>query len=108
MEDPVGEVLAKATGQVTSNSAVDKVYDAVEGVYDSLGMMKGESAPAKRLLFTGAVAGGLAYAIKPSASFDEKGQPRPWALTSPQHPRRTFFPWFFWAGIGGLVGGFFI
>jgi hypothetical protein len=107
-ESPIDNILARATGQATSNSAVDKVYDAVEGVYDSLGMMKGESAPAKRLLFTGAVAGGLAYAIKPRVSFDEKGAARPWVLTSPSHPRATYFPWFMWAGIGGLLGGFFV
>lgn len=107
-ESPIDNILAQATGRATSNSTLDKVYDAVEGVYDSLGMMKGESAPAKRLLFTGALAGGLAYAIKPRASFDEKGNPRPWALTNPSHPRGTYFPWFMYAGIGGLVGGFFV
>jgi hypothetical protein len=106
-ESPIDGILAQATGRGGSGP-VDKVYDAIEGVYGSLGMMEGESAPAKRLLFTGALAGGAAWAIKPAASFDEKGAPRPWILTTPSHPRATYFPWFMWAGIGGLVGGFFV
>lgn len=107
-KDPVSEILNQVDGKPSSEGVLNKVYDAVEGIYDSLGMMRGESAPAKRMLFTAAVGGGLAYAIKPRVSFDAKGNARPWVLSSPQHPNATAFPWFLWAGIGGLIGGFFV
>lgn len=105
----VEDVLNEARG-------IDKPADGIWGqvvfqaekVYGALGMMEGDSAPAKRLLFTAIMATGAVYAIRPSSSFDKNGRPRPWAITSPNHPHKTHLPWFLYAVAGGMFGGFFV
>jgi hypothetical protein len=88
-------------------SITERVWGSIEGVYDSLGLMEGSTAPAKRMIFTGGLASGVVYAIKPSSAFDSRGA-RPWILTSPGDPRATTSPWWIWAVAGAIFGGFFV
>jgi hypothetical protein len=88
-------------------SLTEQVWGRMEGVYDALGLMQGSAAPAKRMIVTGAAVAGVVYAIRPKSAFDSQGA-RPWVLTSPQDPRATPAPWWFYAGAGAIFGGFFI
>jgi hypothetical protein len=57
------------------------VWGAVENVMDSMGLMSGTLAPAKRAV----VGAGLGYmavmAVRPSSMFYDDGQPRPWSYS---------------------------
>lgn len=81
---------------------VGKAWAAIESGYDSLGLMTGASAPAKRFIFGNLVGSGLVLAIQPSFAYS-KGKQRPWALTNPGAPNKTALPWW----MPGLAFGFF-
>ncbi len=96
----VSKILA---GENPNEGAVEKVIGGVEKGFDSIGLMKGQSAPAKRFLFGSLVGGGLVYAAKPGFAFKEDGTPRPWAISSPHMDDKTALPWF----LPGIALGFF-
>ena len=94
---PVDKILGhKPTGPI------DKVWESIENVYGSIGLMGGDSAPAKRFIFGNLVGSGIMMTVKPSFAY-YKGQPRPWALTSPGSQMKTALPWW----MPGLAFGFF-
>lgn len=96
----VSKILA---GENPNEGAVEKVFGVVEGAYDSIGLMRGPSAPAKRFLFGTLVGSGIVYALKPEFAFNRDGTPRAWALSNPQAQNKTAIPWF----LPGLAFGFF-
>ncbi len=102
-EDIIGQVM----GKQRPASYTERVWGSIEGVYDSLGLMEGSAAPAKRMIATGALAAGIVYAIRPKSAFDKEG-PRPWILTSPADPRATTAPGWLWSAAGAIFGGFFV
>lgn len=100
-------IINTVLNRKTDQSMTERVWGSVEGVYSALGLMEGDSAPAKRMIVTGALASGVVYAIRPKSAFDAQG-PRPWILTSPADPRSTTAPWWLWAAAGAIFGGFFV
>jgi hypothetical protein len=96
---PVDRILNKESG----GGVLDKAWRGVEGGYDSVGLMSGENAPAKRFVFGNILGSGIMYVMKPGISFGSDGTPRPWALTAPNAPNKTAMP--FW--MPGLAFGFF-
>lgn len=97
-QSPVDKILNR-----TPTSPVAKLWDGIEGVYDSMGLMTGEAAQARRFVFGALVGGGIMYLMKPTASYNPDGTPRPWAMSSPNASDKTALPW--WAP--GLAFGFF-
>ena len=86
----------------------DVVIDPLENVYDALGLMEGQNAPALRLLVSAGAGAGLMWGIKPLVSFDASGKPLPWSVLDPTNPAATAFPWWMPAVLGGVVGGLLI
>lgn len=95
--DPVSAVLSPP------KSGLEKTYDAIESVYDSLGLMTGEAAEARRFAFGAILGSGIMHIAKPSISYDSRGNARPWALLQPSAPNKTALPWW----MPGLALGFF-
>ena len=91
-------------------SPVEKIFDAVakqqnvngpqnmaESFFDSIGMMRGDSAPILRA-GAGAVLGGIVmFAFRPSFSFNKDGSAKTFAETP--------VPWWGVAGVVGVVCG---
>lgn len=75
----------------------DLVLTPLESVMDSLGLMRGSTAPLKRAIVGAGVGAGIVYGIKPAIMFDDNGEPRPWAVTNPDAANATMVP--FWMGI---------
>ena len=86
---------------------METIMDVIEGAYDSIGLMRTESAPMKRFLFTGGLTYGIVYVAQPESMFDQNG-PRPWSLTSPDAPNATAFPHYLIPILAGFVGGFMV
>jgi hypothetical protein len=77
----VGKYSRLALIAVICLQAMSAVWAAAEGVMDSMGMMRGNLAIAKRALF-GAGVGYLAVqAVRPSAMYYDNGEPRPWSFS---------------------------
>lgn len=98
-QSPVDRILNRDA----PTGVIGKAWSGVEGIYDSVGLMHGENAPAKRFVFGNIVGSGIMYAMKPAISFGPDGSPRPWALTSPNSANKTAMPWW----MPGLAFGFF-
>lgn len=102
MSDPGADIVSSVLDKKVK---LNPFFETAENIYAALGMM---DDPAKRALFTALVAGGTYYAIKPSVSFDQKGNAKPWTLTSPKSSNSTLFPWFFVPLMGATFGGLFV
>ncbi len=86
------------------------VYGAVEGVMDSMGMMRGDMAYPKRALFGAAVGYAAVETFRPSIMYYDDGTARPWSFstfgqtmdnnTKQQHS--TYVPWWF-GPLGGAI-----
>ena len=96
----VTKILA---GESPNEGIIEKTFGGVERGFDSIGLMRGGSAPAKRFLFGTLVGSGAVYALKPDWAFRKDGSPRPWAISNPQSEDKTALPWF----LPGLAFGFF-
>jgi hypothetical protein len=97
MESPVDRILSREPVGV-----VAKTWDGLERGFDSVGLMSGEGAQAKRFLFGNILGGGAMYALKPGFAFDASGA-RPWALLEPNAKNKTAMPWW----MPGVALGFF-
>lgn len=86
---------------------VGKAWAAIESLYDSLGLMSGSSAPAKRFIFGNLVGSGLVMMVKPGFAYS-KGQQRPWALTNPNAGNKTALPWWMPGVAFGFFSGFLV
>ncbi len=60
----------------------DVILEPIENLFDSMGMMQGETAPLKRAAVGAAVGYGVAYGIKPSFAFDKDGKAKEWYFTA--------------------------
>lgn len=81
--------------------------DKLEGAFSGLGLGSGTFAPVARFTAGFVVGGFMMEAIRPQFAYTA-GARRPWAITDPQEPGRTYIPW--WVpGVGlGLFSGLFI
>lgn len=81
--------------------------ERVERAFDGLGLGSGTFAPVARLTFGFVIGGFLMEAVRPEFAYTN-GARRPWAISDPQEPNRTYIPW--WApGVGlGILSGLFI
>ncbi len=86
------------------------VYGAVEGVMDSMGMMRGSSAYAKRAAFGAVVGYAVVETVRPSIMYYDDGTARPWSFSSfgatvdnnTKQQHSTWLPW--WSGpLAGAV-----
>lgn len=92
------------------------VYDFIERFLDSLGLMTGELAVVKRMVFGAGVGTGLVWLIKPAIMFDRNtGVARPWTYFQAKDENQnnnkldpTMFPWFVAPIIGAFVLGVLI
>lgn len=92
------------------------IYDALEGFFDSLGLMTGELAVVKRMVFGAGVAMGIVWLMKPAIMFDKNtGVARPWTYFQSKDENQnnnklepTSFPWFVAPIIGAFVLGVLI
>lgn len=88
-------------------------YGAVENVLDSMGMMRGDLAPAKRALFGAGVGYLVVETFRPSIMYYDDGTARPWSFstagstadnhTGQQHS--TPIPWWTGPAVGAFVFG---
>lgn len=89
-------------------SALDAVViDPFESVLDSMGLMEGQLAPAKRTLLGASLGAGLVFLVKPSIAFDGEGMLRPWSMTS-DAPNATSVPWWMFAAGPAFILGVLI
>lgn len=102
MSDPVSEVLNPQP------KGIEKVWSSIESVYDSLGLMSGDAAEARRFAFGMILGSGIMYVAKPAISYDSKGNPRPWALLQPSSPNKTALPWWMPGVAFGFFSGFLV
>jgi len=72
----------------------------VSPIYNTLGL----SNPYFRFGFFASVTGVLVYIFKPEIMFDASGYMKPWAITDPNAPNKTYFPFFFVPLLFGTVG----
>ncbi len=84
-----------------------KIFENIEGAFDGLGLMRGESAPMKRFLFGSVATTGLLWLAKPESMFGRNGEPRPWVLIS-DDPDATAVPIYIPAVMAGFVVSVFI
>ena len=91
-----------------SKGPLDDVFHGVEGMFDSIGLMRGDAAPARRLVFGVLVGGAAMYLIKPTVAFRQDGRPRPWVLSNPDAPDKTAVPWWLPAAAAGFFCGFLV
>lgn len=87
----------------------DAILEPLENIFDSLGMMQGDSDPLKRAAVGGVIGYGLAYGLKPQWAF-EGDKPRPWKVTAPddQQKEATWFPAWAIAALPAFVFGVMI
>ena len=100
---PVDRILSGAP-----TGAVAKVWDGIESAYDSIGLMSGDAAQARRFVFGMLVGSGLMYVLKPTVAYKGCGSPRPWALLAPQDPSKTAVPWWMPGVAFGFFSGFMV
>ena len=87
------------------------IVNYVEGFFDSIGLMRGTYAPAKRAAFCALLATGIVCYIQPKGMFIG-GNPRPWDVIT-RNPKDssvppTTIPWFFAPLTAAVVGGVLI
>jgi hypothetical protein len=63
---------------------------------------------AGRVVLAGGAGVALAYAVRPSVSFDTHGNPRPFILFDSKNPEATIFPYWAWFVVPGVVCGLFL
>ena len=85
----------------------DLIISPFESMFDSLGMMRGSTAPLKRTLFGFGLGAGVTYALKPAVSFTGQN-PRPWVALKPDDPNATMVPWWMPGVATGFVFGVLI
>ena len=84
--------------------------ELLEGALDSVGLMRGPSAPISRAFVGAGITAAALYYFKPLAFFDpQTGQPRPWQVTTKGEtsvmPTNT--PWWMVSlGVGMFLGLF--
>lgn len=82
------------------------VIDQIEKFFDGMGLMTGNYAIAKRLLFGALLGGILITYIKPSIMFTEEGEAKSFGLEETEET--TVLPWFIVPLIGAILSGVFI
>jgi len=85
-----------------------KLTDNLEQTFDGLGLGSGPLAPVARA-GVGFVLGTAIYGFfRPSVSYMPNGEYRPWAITSPNAPNPTLFPWWGPGAITAVLFGAFV
>lgn len=102
-KSPVDRILSREP-----EGAVARVWDSIESVYDSLGLMSGEAAQARRFVFGALLGSGIVYLVKPTVCFRADGTPRPWALLEPNAADKTALPWWMPGAAFGFFSGFMV
>ncbi len=88
--------------------ALVQLTDNLEQTFDGIGLGSGPLAPVARA-GVGFVLGTSVYGFfRPSLSYMPNGEYRPWAVTDPDSPNRTLFPWWTPGALLGLAFGAFV
>lgn len=85
--------------------SVDNSLTPVESLLTAIPL---GSSPAGRIVLFGGGGIALAYALRPSLSFDEKGKPRPWIVFDPSNVEATAFPYWAYGVVPALLMGVFV
>lgn len=91
-------------------SAVESVYGPVESFFVLLGL----TSPVSRALFGIGIGVGFAFLVKPSGAYNADGKPKKlsWFASSEdksKNPKEyTWFPWYFYPLVLGLLFGLFV
>ncbi len=86
---------------------VERIYEPIEQGLDSIGLMQGQSAPARRLVFGFALGSALTYIVRPSSMYNPDGSPRSWSVLDPEAADKSPVAWWMpGAALGGFMGLF--
>lgn len=89
-------------------ASVDEIImDPIESVMDSMGLMQGDLAPAKRTIVGASIGAAAVFTIKPSISFNSDGSIRPWSMMS-EEANATSVPWWVFTAFPAFVLGVLI
>jgi len=94
--------MAEQAIQTSPNTAIEMA----EKIFDSFGLMTGDSAPIKRALFGAVLGGVLVTWVKPQLMFTENGAAKPWSLFSSDNS--TPVPWYLVSVLFAFVCGVLI
>lgn len=88
----------------------DLVLEPVENMFDSVGLMQGSAAPAKRAAVGAGVGAAIVYGTKSNMFFDQNGNYRPWKLTATKTEEKdaTWLPYWMMIGLPAFVFGVLI
>lgn len=81
------------------------VITPIEGI---LLQIPGAATPLGRVAVFGGAGAAFAYWVRPSVSFDESGQPKPWIVTDSKNPNATLFPYWAWFVVPATLFGVLI
>jgi len=79
----------------------------IEGIMDSMGMMRGSFAPVKRAALGAVVGYIVGEALRPSFAYSKNGKHREWAFLSGGQGDATI-PWWIFPATGAVVLGVFV
>jgi hypothetical protein len=97
--------------EAAAESVLDKVIvEPLETVFDSVGMMQGDSAPLKRAAVGAALGYGINYFLKPSFAYDARGQPKQFYFTADDKEKSnsTYFPYWAVVALPAIIFGVLI
>ena len=85
--------MASIVEKALKNVKPDSPEGALEGFFDSLGMMRGTNAIYKRFIFGLAAGTTVIWALRPSFFFDDHGNQKIWKPFAPDGKNGVLFPW---------------
>jgi hypothetical protein len=87
-----------------AQDAAGGVLGAAESMFDSIGLMRHPLSPIGRMAVGFGAGAAVVWAVRPSISFDEDGQPRP-STWSSDDPNATSVPWYAIAAVPAVICG---
>ena len=86
------------------------IMDPIEEIFDSVGLMQGDSAPLKRAAVGALLGYAIAYGLKPSFAFNDDDSAKPFAGTASDadQANSTWFPAYAIVALPAIVFSVFI